>query len=83
MHTWDECGAARHPMEQEHLGVLHTGGDSRNQWVVEGGCKNVKIGGRVEEGRNGEQLVAPQGAAGGTRGQRDTRDQDRLGMEAT
>ena len=51
MHTWDECGAARHPMEQEHLGVLHTGGDARNQWAVEGGCKNVKIGGRVEEGR--------------------------------
>ena len=38
-------------MEQEHLGVLHTGGgDAGNQWAVEGGCKNVKIGGRVEVG---------------------------------
>ena len=45
-------------MEQEHLGVLHTGGgDAGNQGAVEGGCKNVKIGGRVEVGASGRSAL--------------------------
>lgn len=50
--------------------------------MVEGGCKNVKIGGRVEEGGMESNWWHRRGRRR-TRGQRDTRDQDRLGMEAT
>ena len=64
--------------------MLHTGGgDAGNQWEVEGGCKNVKIGGRVEVGEEWRGTGGTTGGSRGTGGQRDTRDQDRLGMEAT
>lgn len=65
-------------MEQERLGVLHTGGgDTGNQWAVEGGCKNVKTGGRVEVG---EEWRGTGGTTGGSRGDWGTEGHKRPGQ---